>query len=195
MEDEEMTEIEKYIEAAKASIALLDSEMIERASALCVESVLSGGTIFFCGNGGSAADAQHLAGELIGRFRLDRDAIPAIAITANAAVVTAIANDYDFSEIFARQLEALGKPRDVLIAISTSGHSRNVIKAVEEARRKSMKIIGFTGNDGGEIAEKADIAVKATSTETSHIQEELLIAGHAICSAVEKAYTGSGAGS
>lgn len=190
-----MTEIEKYIKAAKASIASLSCEMIERASDLCVESVLSGGTIFFCGNGGSAVDAQHLAGELIGRFRLDRDAIPAIAITANAAIVTAIANDYDFSEIFARQLEALGKPRDVLIAISTSGHSRNVIKAVEEARRKSMKIIGFTGSNGGAIARMVDIAVKAFSTETSHIQEELLIAGHAICSAVEKACTGtSGAG-
>ena len=181
-----MTEIERYIKAAKASIALLDSEMIERASDLCVKSVLSGGTIFFCGNGGSAVDAQHLAGELIGRFRLDRDAIPAIAITANAAVVTAIANDYDFSEIFARQLQALGKPGDVLIAISTSGRSRNVIKAIEEARRKSMKIVGFTGSDGGEIAKKADVAVKAISTETSHIQEELLIAGHAICSAVER---------
>lgn len=190
-----MTEIERYIKAAKASIALLNCEMIERASGLCVESVLSGGTIFFCGNGGSAADAQHLAGELIGRFRLDRDAIPAIAITSNAAVVTSIANDYDFSEIFARQLEALGKPGDVLIAISTSGRSRNVIKAVEEARRKSMKIVGFTGKDGGEIAQKADVAVKAISTETSHIQEELLIAGHAICSAVEKACAGtSGAG-
>lgn len=190
-----MTEIEKYIKAAKASIALLDSEIIERASDLCVESVLSGGTIFFCGNGGSAVDAQHLAGELIGRFRLERDAIPAIAITANAAVVTAIANDYDFSEIFARQLQALGKPRDVLIAISTSGRSRNVIKAVEEARKKSMKIIGFTGSGGGAIARMADVAVKANSTETSHIQEELLIAGHAICSAVEKACAGlSGAG-
>ncbi|MCD4848527.1 MAG: SIS domain-containing protein [Candidatus Aegiribacteria sp.] len=186
-----MTEIEKYIKAAKASIASLNCEMIEKASDICVESVLSGGTIFFCGNGGSAADAQHLAGELVGRFRLERDAIPAIAITANAAVVTAIANDYDFSEIFARQLEALGKPGDVLIAISTSGRSRNVIKAVEEARQKSMKIIGFTGNDGGEIAEKADVAVKAFSNETSHIQEELLIAGHAICSAVEKAYARS----
>ncbi len=186
-----MTEIEKYIKTAKASIASLNCEMIEKASDICVESVLSGGTIFLCGNGGSAVDAQHLAGELIGRFRLERDAIPAIAITANTAIVTAIANDYDFSEIFARQLQALGKPGDVLIAISTSGHSRNVIKAVVEARRKSMKIVGFTGSDGGAIAQKADVAVKATSTETSHIQEELLIAGHAICSAVEKACTGT----
>ena len=190
-----MTEIEKYIEAAKASIASINCEMIEKASDLCVESVLSGGTIFFCGNGGSAVDAQHLAGELIGRFRLDRDAIPAIAITANAAIVTAIANDYDFSDIFARQLQALGKSGDILIAISTSGRSRNVIKAVEEARRKFMKIISFTGSNGGKIAEEADVAVEALSTETSHIQEELLIAGHAICSAVEKAYAGtSGAG-
>ena len=186
-----MTEIEKYIKAAKASIASLNCEMIEKASDICVESVLSGGTIFFCGNGGSAADSQHLAAELIGRFRLERDAIPAIAITANTAIVTAIANDYDFSEIFARQLQALGKPGDVLIAISTSGRSRNVIKAVEEARRKSMKIIGFTGNNGGEIAEKSDVAIKAFSNETSHIQEELLIAGHAICSAVEIACTGT----
>ncbi len=190
-----MTEIEKYVKAAKASIASIDCEMIEKASDLCVESVLSGGTIFFCGNGGSAVDAQHLAGELIGRFRLDREAIPAIAITANAAIVTAIANDYDYSEIFARQLEALGKPGDILIAISTSGRSRNVIKAVEEAQRKSMKIIGFTGSDGGPIAQLVDVAVKAISDETSHVQEALLIAGHAICSAVERACTDtSGAG-
>ena len=184
-----MTEIEKYVEAAKTSIDTIDCDKIKRASDLCVESVLSGGTIFFCGNGGSAVDAQHLAGELIGRFRFDREAIPAIAITANAAIITAIANDYDYSEIFARQLEALGAPGDTLIAISTSGRSQNVIKAVEEAQRKSMKVISFTGSDGGALARMADVSVRAISDETSHIQEALLIAGHAICSAVECACT------
>lgn len=183
-----MADIDKYIENAMKAISSVDSEIIEKASNLCIESVLSGGTLFFCGNGGSAADAQHFAGELIGRFRMERKAIPAIAITANSAIVTAIANDYSFSEIFARQLEALGKPGDILIAISTSGGSLNVVRAVEEARRKSMKIIAFTGMNGGEIAGKADVSVKATSSETSHIQEVLLIAGHAMCSAVEKAF-------
>ena len=189
-----MTEIEKYVEAARASIDTINCDMIKKASDLCVESVLSGGTIFFCGNGGSAVDAQHLAGELVSRFRLDREAIPAIAITSNAAVITAIANDFNYSEIFARQLEALGKSGDTLIAISTSGRSQNVIKAVEEAQRQSMKVISFTGSDGGSIAGMADIAVKAISDETSHIQEALLIAGHAICSAVESAVQASAAG-
>ncbi len=185
-----MSDIEAYLESAGRAITALDSSVIDRASDLCIECVRQGGTIFFCGNGGSAADAQHLAGELVGRFRLERKAIPAIALTANSAVLTAIANDYDFTDIFSRQIEALGKPGDVLVAISTSGNSPNVLKAVKAAGCRSMKTIGFTG--GGALSGETDICITIQSPDTSHIQEALLIAGHAICFAVEKAHASLG---
>lgn len=183
-----MPEIDDYLGSARRALASIDSTVVERASDLCIECIRNGGTIFFCGNGGSAVDSQHLAGELVGRFRIERNPIPAIAVTANSAIITAIANDYDFSIIFSRQIEALGKPGDVLVAISTSGNSSNVLKAVKTARDRSMKTIGFTGAGGGALSDMADICVMVSSDETSHIQEALLVAGHAICNAVEKAF-------
>ena len=182
-----MSDIDTYLESARLALASLDSAVVQRASDLCIESVRSGGTIFFCGNGGSAVDSQHLAGELVGRFRKERSPISAVAVTANSAIITAIANDYDFSRIFSRQIEALGRPGDVLVAISTSGNSSNVLKAVETARDISMGTIGFTGKAGCALSDITDICVQASSDETSHIQEALLVAGHAICDAVEKA--------
>lgn len=182
-----MNDIRDYIEEAVYAVKCIDIDAVERASSLCTQTVMSGGTIFICGNGGSSADAQHLAGEFVGRFRMERKGIPAIAITSNSAVITSVANDYDFSEIFARQLQALGRPGDLLIAITTSGGSLNVVKAVEEAKRKSMKVIGFTGSSDNPVAMKSDVAVKAASDQTSHVQEALFVAGHAICLAVEKA--------
>ncbi len=183
-----MPEIDNYMESAERALTSIDSSIVERASGLCIECVRNGGTIFFCGNGGSAVDSQHLAGELVGRFRLERRPISAVAITANSAIITAIANDYDFSEIFSRQIEALGRPGDVLVAISTSGNSVNVLKAVEMARGRSMQTIGFTGAGGCALSDMTDICIMASSNETSHIQEALLVAGHAICNAVEKAF-------
>lgn len=185
-----MSDIDDYIDSAGRILTLVDSAVVEKAAALCIDCIKKGGTIFFCGNGGSAVDSQHLAGELVGRFRLNRKAISAIALTANSATITAIANDYEFSEIFSRQIEALGKPGDVLVAITTSGNSANVLKAVESARLKLMKTIGFTGAGGGIISDITDICVEAQSNETSHIQEALLVAGHAICYAVENAQVG-----
>lgn len=182
-----MSDYDAYLESARLALASIDSASVERASDLCIECVRSGGTIFFCGNGGSAVDSQHFAGELVGRFRRERRPISAVALTANSAIITAIANDYDFSEIFSRQIEALGRPGDVLVAISTSGNSANVLKAVETARGISMKIIGFTGARICALPGMSDICVKVSSEETSHIQEALLVAGHAICDAVEKA--------
>ncbi len=182
-----MSEIDDYLKSAGRALASLDGSIVDRASALCIECVLKGGTIFFCGNGGSAVDSQHLAGELVGRFRKERRPISAVAVTANSAIITAIANDYDFSEIFSRQIEALGRPGDVLVAITTSGKSANVLKAVETARERSMITIGFTGSGGCALSDMTDICVTASSEETSHIQEALLVAGHAICDAVEKA--------
>ena len=183
-----MPEIDDYFKSAVRALTSIDNSIVEGASDLCVECVRNGGTIFFCGNGGSAVDSQHLAGELVGRFRLERRPLPAIAVTANSAIITAIANDYDFSEIFSRQIEALGRPGDVLVAISTSGNSANVLKAVKKAQDRSMKTIGFTGAGGRALSDMTDICVMASSDETSHIQEALLVAGHAICSAVEKAF-------
>ncbi|NOQ22081.1 MAG: SIS domain-containing protein [Candidatus Aegiribacteria sp.] len=186
-----MSEIDDYLGLAGRALASLDSSIVERASDLCIECVQNGGTIFFCGNGGSAVDSQHLAGELVSRFRMERRPIPAVAVTANSAIITAIANDYDFSEIFSRQIGALGRPGDVLVAISTSGNSANVLKAVETARGRFMKTIGFTGAGGCALSNMTDICVMASSDETSHIQEALLVAGHAICNAVEKAFARS----
>ena len=186
-----MSDIESYMKSAGSVLTSLDSSSVEKAADLCIECVRNGGTVFFCGNGGSAVDSQHFAGELVGRFRMERRALPAVALTANAAVITAIANDYGYAEIFSRQIEALGKPGDVLVAITTSGNSINVLKGVEAARGKSMRIIGFTGAGGGKLSDNADICVKPASDETSHVQEALLIAGHAICYAVEKAMTSS----
>lgn len=187
-----MSDIDNYIKSAGSVLTSIDSSVVEEAASLCIECVRNGGTVFFCGNGGSAVDSQHLAAELVGRFRMERKAIPGVALTANSAIITAIANDYDFTKIFSRQIEALGKPGDVLVAITTSGTSANVLKAVDAARRKAMQTIGFTGAGGGALADMTDICVKASSDETSHVQEALLTAGHAICYAIEKALGSEG---
>jgi D-sedoheptulose 7-phosphate isomerase len=188
-----MSGIEDYLNEASKAVSALDPGTVQAAAGLCADAVKGGRTVFFCGNGGSAADSQHFAGELVGRFRKERKAMPAVALTSNSAIITAIANDYDFTMVFARQIEALGRPGDVLVAISTSGNSENVLKAIEKARSLGMKTIGLTGSAGGAIGVLADICIKASSTETSHVQEALLVAGHAICNAVETAFA-SGVG-
>lgn len=182
-----MSGIDDYLKEASEAVSTLDPGAVRAAAGLCVDAVKGGRTIFFCGNGGSAADSQHFAGELVGRFRRERKAMPAVALTSNSAIITAIANDYDFTTVFARQVEALGRPGDVLVAISTSGNSENVLKAIEKARGLGMKTIGLTGSAGGAMCVLADICIKASSGETSHVQEALLVAGHAICDAVESA--------
>jgi phosphoheptose isomerase len=183
-----MVEVDIYLEAARAALTAIDPDPVRRAAELCLECVLHGGKILFCGNGGSAADSQHFAGELVGRFRLERGAIPAVALTADSAVITSLANDYSFERIFSRQVEALGRAGDLLIAITTSGRSPNVLLAMEKAHELGLKVVSFTGSGGGPAADAADVAVRAPSGETSHAQEALLVAGHAICAAVEKGY-------
>ncbi len=141
--------------------------------------------VFICGNGGSAVDASHFAGELVGRFRRDRKAMPAIALTTDSAVITAIANDYGYENIFSRQLEALGQQGDILVAISTSGNSSNVLKAAETARALGMQVIAFTS----QLCDSpiwADIHWKSNSPSTSFTQEQMLIAFHALCYAQEE---------
>jgi D-sedoheptulose 7-phosphate isomerase len=145
--------------------------------------------LFFCGNGGSAADSQHIAAEFVGRFQKERRAWPAIALTTDSSALTALGNDYTFDIVFSRQLEALGQKGDVLVAISTSGNSKNVIEAVKKAKTLGIKTIGVTGGTGGQLAAQCDIAIIAASSVTARIQESHLCIFHSICELVENALT------
>lgn len=144
-----------------------------------------GNKLFFFGNGGSAADAQHLAAEFVNRYIMDRPPLPAIALTTDASVLTSVSNDFAFNEIFAKQIRALGKERDVAIGITTSGNSPNVVKAFEVAKEMGMKTIALTGNDGGVIARMADFALIVPSASTPRIQEAHILIGHILCEMVE----------
>jgi D-sedoheptulose 7-phosphate isomerase len=152
-----------------------------------LRSLKNDGKIIFCGNGGSAADSQHLAAELVVRLRgiFDRPSIPAIALTVNSSILTAAGNDYGFNKIFSRQIEAVGNPNDILVAISTSGNSLNIIEAVKSARDKKMFIIGFLGEDGGKLKSLVDLPVLIPSNITARIQEAHIMIGHIICQIVE----------
>ena len=151
----------------------------------CVSSLRAGGKLLFAGNGGSAADAQHWAGELVSRFYYDRPGLPAIALTTDTSILTAIGNDYGNDYTFARQVEALGRPGDVLVLISTSGNSPNVVRAAEAARARDVKVIGFTGQGGGKLAPMSDICFRIPSNETPRIQEGHEFIGHLLCALIE----------
>ena len=183
----------------EARAALRDSaELGKRLEAQCARSVAaaaeamisslgSGGTIYFCGNGGSAADSQHLAAELSGRYLLDRPALAAVALTTNSSALTAIGNDFGFDQVFSRQLLGLGTPGDVLVAISTSGRSSNVLRAIEAAHEIGMTVIGMTGLSGRRFASRCDHALVSPSDATPRIQEGHIAMGHAMCELVERA--------
>ena len=145
----------------------------------------SGNKIFFFGNGGSAADAQHLAAEFVNRYVMDRPPLPAIALTTDTSILTSVSNDLAFDEIFAKQLRALGKEGDVAIGISTSGNSANVTKAFEVAKEMGMKTVALTGNDGGVLVKIADVSLVVSSTSTPRIQETHILIGHILCEMVE----------
>ena len=145
--------------------------------------------VFFCGNGGSAADSQHIAAEFVGRFQKERSAWPAIALTTDTSALTALGNDYSFDIVFSRQLQALGEQGDVLVAISTSGNSKNVLEAVKQAKMMGIKTIGVTGGSGGGLASLCDIAIIAASSKTARIQESHLCIFHSICELVENSLT------
>ena len=164
--------------------------MVVEAAAVCASAVSSGGKVFFCGNGGSAADAQHLAAELTGRYEMDRPGMPGIALTTDTSALTAIANDYGYERVFARQLEALGRPGDVLYAISTSGNSPNVLAAVDTARKLGMKIVGVTGAGGGKMGALCDVLLAVPATRASHVQEMHIAVGHMVCGIVERSLNG-----
>lgn len=160
---------------------------IATAAELMTRSLRSGGKIMFCGNGGSAADAQHLAAELMGRYLKDRAPLPALALTVDTSALTAIANDYGYDEVFARQLRGIGRRGDVLVGLSTSGNSANVVRAFEAARDLGVVILALTGEPGGRMAEIADHVIRAPAARTNSIQEMHIVIGHMLCGFVEEA--------
>jgi D-sedoheptulose 7-phosphate isomerase len=153
---------------------------------LAVQTLQTGGKILFCGNGGSASDSQHLAAELTGRFIKDRKPLGAIALTTDTSALTSIANDYAFEEVFARQVMAIGRSGDLLVGISTSGNSQNIIRAVEEARVIGIRTVGLLGRDGGQLRALCDHAIVVPSDVTARIQEAHILIGHTFCGLIEQ---------
>ena len=163
---------------------------VEKAARILSDSVSKGGCIFWMGNGGSAADAQHYAAELMVRYARNREPIASIALTTNSSILTAHSNDYDYETVFSRQVRALAKENDVVVGISTSGNSTNVLMAILEAKAKGVKTVALLGRDGGEIAKEVDLAITVNSNITAHIQESHLIIGHYLCDYVESNFIG-----
>jgi len=163
---------------------------VAEVAGFVTESIRAGGKVLLCGNGGSAADSQHIAAELSGRFEMERRGLPAVALTTDTSALTSIGNDYGFEAVFSRQVEALGREGDVLLAYSTSGNSANCLRAVEKAREMGLRTVALTGRAGGALAKAADITLKAPSDVTARIQECHAKIGHAICSVVERALCG-----
>lgn len=194
-EDAMPRQIAKRLEESaqiKKTIATSKIGEIERMVNFILMAYKMGGKVVLFGNGGSAADAQHIAGELVGRFMLKRQAFPAIALTTNTSTLTAVANDCGYGAVFSRQVEALVDEKDVVIGISTSGDSPNVIEAIKLAKRKGAKTIGLTGGDGGKLAQVADLALIVPSDSTPRIQEAHITIGHIVCELVETELSGTG---
>lgn len=159
---------------------------IEEVSRICIDAYEKGNKIMVCGNGGSASDAQHMAGELVGRYKMERNGIPALALNANTAVMTALGNDYDYDSIYAKQVVALGKKEDVLFVISTSGNSGNTVLACEAAKKMGITTVALTGMGGGKLKELCDYVINVPSDNTPRIQEMHILVIHSICGLIEK---------
>jgi phosphoheptose isomerase len=186
--DDAFREHAQVMQAAASQLpATLERIAVELHS--CVQ---NGRKLLACGNGGSASDAEHLVAELVGRYRDERRALPAMALAGGMATITAVANDYGYEMVFARQVEAVAQPGDLLFAISTSGNSRNVIAAVKAARARSCRIVGFTGASGGELASQVDVLVAAPSRTTARIQEVHILCIHIICETLDRLLAGKG---
>jgi D-sedoheptulose 7-phosphate isomerase len=181
--DNEFNKSKALLEAMASSKSLRDA--IEQAVDISVTALRNGNKLLFAGNGGSAADAQHWAGELVSRFNFDRPGLPAIALTTDTSILTAIGNDYGYDYVFARQVEALAQAGDVLFAISTSGKSKNILRAVDAAKQRGVVVIGFTGQSGGDLVNVSDVCLQSPSSETPKIQEGHEILGHMICGLIE----------
>ncbi len=171
-----------------AAFAAAQAAPLTAAAGLVVQTLARGGKVLACGNGGSAADAQHFAAELVGRFETERRPLPAVALTTDTSILTAVGNDYGYDEIFYRQVRALGRKGDLLLALSTSGNSPNVLKAVPAAREQGLKVLALTGRDGGKLAPAADVAVVVDTRRTCRIQECHAAALHTICRVVDEAF-------
>lgn len=175
------------IETKMQAAEVLPSAIVEAGQRM-VESLLNGGKILTCGNGGSAGDAQHFSSELLNRFERERPALPAIALTTDSSTITSIANDYNYNEVFAKQIRALGNPGDVLMAVSTSGNSANVVQAIQAAHDREMIVVALTGNEGGKMAQLysgQDVELRVPSTSTARIQEVHLVIIHALCDHID----------
>ncbi len=188
MSDYVRAQLGRGIEVLQAMAA--DAELVatvERMASTCVQALKGGRKILLAGNGGSAADAQHIAGELVSRFAFDRPGLPAFALTTDTSVLTAIGNDYGYEKVFARQVQAVGFAGDVFVGISTSGKSPNILAALQEARTKGLRTIGMTGSGGGAMAPLCDVLLRIPSTETPKIQEGHLACYHILCGLIEQA--------
>ncbi len=171
--------------AVKQATLKANLQQIKQAAEAMITALQASRKIMFCGNGGSAADSQHIAAEFIGRFQKERRSLPAIALTTDSSILTALGNDYGFDIVFARQVEGLGNAGDVLVGLSTSGNSKNVLEAMKTAKAKGIKTIGLLGCDGGTIAPLCDIALIVPSKVTARIQESHICMAHAICQITE----------
>ncbi len=170
----------------RARFAKRHKKALAKVIATCADALANGNTLFFFGNGGSAADAQHLAAEFVNRYKLPRAPLPALALTTDSSALTSIANDFGYVQIFSKQIEALAKPGDVAFAISTSGNAANVVRAVSACRRRGVTVVGLTGGSGGKLADKVDLLLVVDgTTETARIQETHIVIGHTICELVE----------
>ncbi len=179
-------QFQENIELHKACAEKITGDIV-KAVELIIDCYNKGNKLLLCGNGGSAADAQHIAGELVGRFKKERRGLPAIALTTDASIMTAVANDYWYDLLFARQVEALGKPGDILILITTSGNSINLIRAAEKANFIGLKTIGFLGRDGGKLKDIVNLPIIVPGEDSARIQEVHILIAHIICDLIEKA--------
>jgi D-sedoheptulose 7-phosphate isomerase len=180
--------------ATKQTSAEALAESIAAGGRVMSDALLADGKILSCGNGGSAADSQHFSSELLNRFEMERPGLPAMALTTDASTVTSISNDYSYEEIFSKQVRALGKPQDVLLGISTSGNSENVIRAINAAHERGMKVVALSGRDGGRMAdmfEEGDVEIRVPATRTARIQEVHLLVIHCICDLIDTTLLGS----
>jgi D-sedoheptulose 7-phosphate isomerase len=183
--------IQEAIDTHRAMLAAFESSGVATVVAMAeaiLHSLRNGGTLYLCGNGGSAADAQHIAGEFVGRFRIERRALPAVALSTDTSVLTCIGNDYDYASVFSRQVEALVRPGDILWAFSTSGQSPNVLRAAEAAKRKDARVLAFTGRADSRLQTLADLCLCAQAAVTARSQEIHQLAYHIICDLVEQGF-------
>lgn len=189
MQDKIISDIRDSIRVKESLIPAL-VPAIEKTARLFHEALRKGNKLLFFGNGGSASDSQHLAAEFVGRYEKERRGLPAIALTTDTSILTAVGNDYGFDRVFERQIEALGRPGDVAIGISTSGNSKNVILAVAKAKSTGLSTVIFSGRDGGQLKSMADIALVVPAQKTSRIQESHILIGHILCERVDELLAG-----